>query len=103
MADIHVDDIGTVFQAYLRDGETARNVSTATTKTIKFEDAEGTVTEKTAAFLTDGTDGVITYTTVAGDLSVAGEWKWQGFVVLTDPAGTWHSAEKNFHVQENLS
>lgn len=101
MADPHVDDIGTVFQVYLRDGETAIDVSGATTKQIKFEDAEGTVTTQTAAFLTDGTDGVITYTTVADDLSVAGKWKIQGFVVLA--GGTWHSEVEVFHVQENLS
>ena len=103
MADPHVGDIGTVFKAYLRDGEAAVDVSSATTKQIKFKDPDGTVTAHTAAFTANsGTDGVITYTTAdATILATDGRWEWQGYVVLS--SGTWHSEIQVFHVLPNLS
>ena len=40
----------------------------------------GTISTKTATFVSDGTDGKIHYTTVAGDLDETGMWKIQARV-----------------------
>lgn len=99
--EIHVDDIGTVFTVTLKESGSAVNVSTATTKTIKFKDPSGTASSKTADFTTDGSDGKIYYTTVADDLDEAGMWEIQAYVVM--PTGTWSSSTKKFRVYPNLS
>lgn len=98
--EIHVDDIGTLFTITLKDGEDPVNISSASVKVIVFVSPNGGRTEKTADFLTDGTDGKIKYTTIAGDLSVSGLWKLQARVVV--PAGTWHSDVYNFMVHPNI-
>ena len=64
---VHNGDVGTVFRLTITDTDgTAIDVSTATTKYIYFQDPAGTKTQQTAAFYTDGTDGKIQYTTIAG-------------------------------------
>ena len=84
---LHVGDFGTQFILTIKklvDGApTVVDVSGATTKKILFRDSEGTITEHTASFLTDGTDGKITYTTVTGDISISGSLEYRGFVVLS--------------------
>jgi hypothetical protein len=98
--EIHVDDVGTVFTVTLKESGSAVNVSTATTKQIKFKNPAGTSATKTADFTTDGSDGKITYTTVAEDIDSAGVWIIQARIVM--PTGTWSSNTKEFRVYPNL-
>jgi hypothetical protein len=98
--EIHLGDIGTVFEITLKDCDTPVNVSTATTKQIIFQKPDKTNLTKTATFSTDGSDGKIRYVTVASDLSVKGTWKIQAKVVM--PSGTWSSNIETFKVYENL-
>jgi hypothetical protein len=97
--EIHLNDIGTVFEATIMDGDDVVNVSTATTKQLIFR-GNGSSKTKTATFTTDGTDGKIRYVTVTGDLDWAGQWEWQAYVVM--PTGAWHSDTAQFIVYENL-
>lgn len=99
--EIHVGDIGTVFEVTVQESGTALNISTATVKQILLEPPSGTMLTKTAAFVTDGTDGKISYTTILGDLSEAGQWLLQ--VYLEMPTGKWHSDTQRFQVYGNLS
>lgn len=101
MSDIHVGDIGTVFEATIIDQTGAIvNVSSASTKQLWFGKPDGSVLQKPALFSTDGTDGKIRYMTVGGDLSSPGVWTLQGYVVM--PAGTWHSDTVQLKVAGNL-
>jgi len=83
MAELHLNDIGTVIRVRIIDEATdaALDVSDATTKQIIFKKPDNVSVTKTAVFTTDGSDGYIQYVTVADDLDVAGTWKVQGKVV----------------------
>ena len=101
MAEIHKGDIGTIFLLTLRDGGTAVDVQSATsTKNIIFKKPSGEVVTKTALFGSDGQDGKIKYTSVAGDLNEVGYWEMQAEVVIT--AGTFKSEIEGFLVKRNL-
>lgn len=99
--EIHKDDIGTVFTLTVKDGSTVVNVASASSKVIKFRKQSGTILSKTAEFVTDGTDGKIKYTTIAGDLDESGPWTFQA--VLTFASGTWSSDIHKFTVHANLA
>ena len=59
-------------------------------KQMLFKAKQGEVKVKEASFKTDGKDGTLLYTTVAGDLDVPGDWGMQ--IALVMPAGTLVSA-----------
>lgn len=115
--EIHLGDIGTEFVVEIVEctGEdangdpiyTAVDVSTNTSLNIYFKKPDGTVLTKTAGFASvdsgatnDGTDGKISYYSVAGDLDVLGKWYIQGKVTL--PSGAWSSAIGSFKVKSNI-
>lgn len=103
--EIHKGDIGTIFRITLMDGEVIMDVSSATSMSIKFSKPKATPTAvaevvvKTAVFETDGTDGVIQYATILGDLDTLGKWGIQGYVEL--PAWQGHSDKGTFKVFDN--
>ena len=108
--EIHVGDIGTVFEVTLKDeGNSPEivDISTATVKELIFRAPNGTVTTHAAAFTTDGTDGKLQYTTIsASDLSISGDWRIQVHIVLGSASphdAEWHSDIDNFACHENLS
>ncbi len=101
-AEIHKDDIGTDFQISVKDGGTAVDLSTATTKDIIFGKPDGTGITHAASFLTPpGSDGVLRYKSVAGDLTPAGIWTLQASVVIPS-SGTWKSDVHSFRVHDNV-
>lgn len=98
----HVGDVGLVLKATVKDEtETVVSIASATVLTIKLEDPFGVTTSKTAALLTDGTDGILKYATLAADLHTAGTWKAQGYVEMT--GRKFHTSKKVFTVEENLT
>lgn len=98
--EIRVGDVGTVFSLTISDGSAAVDISSATTKQILFQKPDGTKLTKDANFATDGSDGIITYAAIAGDLDSAGYWQIQAYIVM--PAGTWKSDINRFLVHSNL-
>jgi len=99
--EIRVGDIGTKFQVTIKDGASVVDISSATsTKQIILKKPDGTKLTNSATFSSDGTNGVMYYTTVDGDLDVAGIWKLQGKVVIT--AGTFSTDIYSFKVHRNL-
>jgi GDSL-like Lipase/Acylhydrolase family len=99
--DMHAGDVGRPLnlQLFEDDGTTPLNVSTATV-IFSLYDPTGNVSTRTAAFITDGTDGKVGYLTVANDLTV-GNWQIQATATFTD--GTvWHSDRYGFRVNSNL-
>lgn len=98
--EIHVGDIGTRFIVTVKDGDDIIDISSATTKNLIFRKPDGTLLTKAASFYTDGTDGILTYSTVSGDLEDDGFWKLQGYLVIT--GGTWYTDIHDFNVHRNL-
>ena len=98
---VHVGDIGTIFRLTIvdEDGD-AIDVSGATTKKIYFEKPDRTKIVRTATFYTDGSDGIIQYAVVDGDLNKSGDWQVQGWVDLAD--GEFFSALGEFTVRETI-
>ena len=99
--EIHKNDVGTLFKITIKneDNEVV-DISSATVKKIILRSSIGIAKEFTADFLTDGTDGIITYITIDGNLNVIGEWQMQAFVTIS--SGSWNSDITNFTVYDNL-
>lgn len=101
-AEIHVDDIGTSFRVTMKDEDgVVVDISTATSLLIWFAKADGSTMEKTATLVNSGTDGLMEYVTVDGDLDQAGPWKIQGVVGFADDS-VFHSDITKFKVFANL-
>jgi hypothetical protein len=113
-AQVHVGDIGTVFYAIVRDeGNAYVDISGATTRQMIFRKPDQSTVTKTAPYVTTylGVDpdiiagvvgkAVMQYTTVTSDISAAGAWTVQGYVVIG--AGQWHTDNYTFAVDANLA
>jgi len=99
--DTHIGNIGTDFQVTITDcNGTAIDISDADTMNIIFKKPSGATLTKTAIFVTDGSDGVVRYLTVDGDIDEIGTWKIQASIIT--PAGQWTSNYKSFKVHRNL-
>ena len=80
------NDYGQVAQVTIIDTDTdaAADISGySTTIQMVFTAPDGTETEKTATFVTDGTDGVIQYTIENGLIDASGKWAVRGRVAGT--------------------
>ncbi len=102
---IQVGDIGTVFEFPITDDSGILDLTSATVKQIKFRKPKaGTLPAetvvKTASFVTNGSDGLLKYTTVADDIDRKGTWSVQAYVEIPDWKG--HSNKKIFIVEDNL-
>lgn len=97
----YVNDVGTVFEATIMDAGAVVNIAAATTLQLWFRRPDGRVLKKTAVLSTNGTDGKMRYTTVANDLTQAGNWNWQPYVVLGTT--TVHGNIQAFMVNGNLA
>ena len=79
--NIVVGDYGQVMKLIFKDVDTdaAADISGySTLQQFVFTDPSGTKTAKTAAFDSDGTDGIIKYTLDASFIDAAGIWKARG-------------------------
>ena len=99
--EIHKNDIGTVFKVTIKDGSSSVDISTSTTKQLIFKKPSGQKLEANASYYTDGSDGIITYTTVDGDLNEEGMWKIQGKIILSG-GNTFNTDLTSFKVHRNL-
>ncbi len=100
MKTFMLGDYGAALRLRVTDDGEAVDLSLATVKRIKLRKPDGVVVTKDAEFTNDGTDGNMQYTLVAGDLDVAGRWRWQGY--LAGVSGfTGHTSEgKPFEVKQ---
>lgn len=90
--EISIDDLGTTFQATIKEGTAIVNLATATAVEIRFTSPGGIKTTKTASLATDGTDGVIEYTRLAGDITRKGRWSYIGIATFS-ATEKYHSVE----------
>ena len=77
-----------------------KDISYATTKELIFQKPSGTIVTKNATFFTDGTDGIIYYNTVSGDLDEEGIWHLQARVAAINDDKK--SDVAHFRVRDNL-
>ena len=82
-SEIHYGDIGVNFNITVMNGSVPLDVSNADNIYIILQKPDGSDLTKTASVVTDGTDGNIKYTTIAGDLDQIGTWQIQAKVDFT--------------------
>lgn len=97
---IHLGDIGTSIRIRVQEDNVDIDISTATSMKIFLKKPGGTTTTKTAVFVTDGTDALMHYISVSGDIDEIGTWKAQGWVRL--PQGDFYTQIASFKVNRNL-
>lgn len=78
--EIHVNDIGTQIKVTVKDGVNVVDLSSASSIKIILHPPSGSNLEKTGSLFTDGTDGIVYYNTISGDINQVGKWKLQVFV-----------------------
>ena len=99
--EIRQNDIGTEIQVCLEDcGGNVLDISAATTKQIIFKKPSGSLLTKTASFLTNGSDGKLSYISQDGDFDEIGTWKIQASIKIDSKI--WKSSFKSFKVHRNL-
>jgi len=99
--EIHIADVGTVFEVTLLDGTLIVPINAASIMQIIFTKPDDTKVINVASHSTDGTDGKMRYTIVLDtELDQSGTWKIQGNVEL--PNGRWSTDIDKFKVYENL-
>jgi len=99
--EIHIADIGTIFELTLMDDTVVVDISSASLMEIIFVKPDKAKVINTAVLTGDGTDGKMQYViAVDTELDQKGGWKIQGRVVL--PSGTWSTDIDKFKVYENL-
>lgn len=98
---IFVGDVGTIFRGTFKEDGTAIDISTATTRQIIFEKPDGLKVTKTATFFSDGTDGILQYVSVANDINIGGDWRLQGYIVMTGFTG--YSDIVDFKIYDTLT
>lgn len=99
-SQIHVGDIGTKLIMTVKDDGEVVDISDATTLTVIIKKPDGQSYTKTGLIYTDGTDGNMYYTAVDGDFNVAGNYKIQGIVTLSN--GTFYTSISTFKVYCNI-
>jgi hypothetical protein len=102
---IHQGDVGTVIELLILQAgtNTPEDVSDATTITVRVETKGGTVTEHVGSFVTDGADGLIKFTSVAGTFGVAGEAKIQGYLENAGGTKKHHTTEYTVVVHDVIA
>lgn len=98
--EVHLNDIGTEFRILIKDGDEIVDLSTATIINIIFRKPDGQINTVIADFYTDGTDGLIKYNAISGDLDQSGVYKIQAYVEVG--AGNYSSSIGQFRVHCNL-
>ncbi len=99
--EVHVGDIGTIMETTIKNDNVPVDISSAITKNILLKNPSGTLLTRPGVFITDGTDGGLKYTAIAGDLDESGVWQIQAYIVIS--TGEWHSDIKNMSVFPNLT
>ena len=99
--DIHINDVGTTFLVTIVDNDIPVDLSSGSSNLMLFLKPDGTFISRPAVFNTNGTDGVIKYTTVDGDLDQQGYWSLGA--VVTTSSGKWTATAVQFMVRSTFS
>ena len=100
MTEYGLDDIGNILVLTVLEDDVAKDLSAATVKEYFIKKPNEIVSKVTAAFNTDGIDGKLTYTFIAGDLDIIGQYEVQ--IAITSPTWTGKSSSYHFLVRDTL-
>lgn len=103
LGEFTVGDIGATIKLTVEEGGVALDISSASSvKKFRLRKPESNnVIEVDASFDTDGTDGVLKWTTtLASDLDEAGEWKVQPYLEMSIWSG--HTLHETFVVNPKI-
>ena len=92
--------VGHEFLILITESGVAKDISSATAKTIKIKRPDGTVLSVSGDFLTTGADGYLRYLTIASDLHISGTYYVQAYLEL--PTWQGHSKITTFEVFDPL-
>ena len=100
-SEIHVNDIGTIFEPTVRDEQDAIvDLGSATVRVLHFRKPSGVLVTKSTTLTTDGSDGKMRYVSLENDLDMAGIWRVEGYIET--PTGEWTTNQHRFRVYPNL-
>ncbi len=71
------NDVGVILRGTVKEGGTPLDVSAATLLELLLTPPRGEPRTRAVVFFTDGSDGIVDYVTVGGDLNVVGTWQVQ--------------------------
>lgn len=81
METINLNDEGTQIIGRIKDHTGAiYPISTATVKNFIFRKPNGSTITRECSFLTNGTDGIMIYTTLSGDIDQIGRWEIKAYI-----------------------
>lgn len=98
--NIQVGAKNLMLELEIREGYEISDISTATVKNILIERPDDTIITKTGIFSTDGKDGLLYCRTTTGDISLAGIYNVQAYLVMPDFEG--YSTPVSFTAYANL-
>lgn len=108
--ELHLGDVGTSIEILINECvngvTTIVDLSTASLINIRFRKFDGTILDVIGSVYQggengNGTDGIVQYITVPGDIDVLGKWSMQ--VKITFPTGEFNSSiDKTIKVIDNL-
>lgn len=98
-SEIHALDYGTELRITVKEDDVAVDISAATNTEFLIRKPDGTLLTVAADFYTDGTDGILTYTTVEGDTDIVGIYKFQARITL---GGVFSTSWATFKVHCNV-
>ena len=108
MAEIHVEDYGTLIKFAVKDANgIALDVSLADSMIARFERPDKTTFEDALEFETTGVDGLLAWKSAQGEVIQEGSWRAQ--VIITFPDGIvpedskFHSSIVKFKVVANIA
>lgn len=93
---VHLGDVGTIIRVTVTEDGSAVDLSTATGIQLRFRAPDGTVTNYTASFTTNGSDGVLQYALTADDIDQVGLWEVRPYFTLGTFTG--HTSAVTFTV-----
>ena len=101
-AEVHVGDIGTVFQTNVKDQDgNVIDCSACDLMQIIFVKPNGFKLIKPMIFVNTGSDGQLQYIAVSGDLDTVGVWRRQTYIHFPN-GNDWYTDIASFMVQPNL-
>lgn len=83
METIVLNDAGTDLRVTVKDAGVVVNISTATDLKVILRKPGGDEVEYSAALYTDGTDGILHYQLLLGDITTVGIWSYRGKVTFS--------------------
>jgi hypothetical protein len=98
-SEIHALDYGTELRITVKDDGVVVDISAATVTDFLIRKPDGSLLTVAADFYTDGTDGVLTYTTVEGDTDTVGLYKFQAKITL---GGVFYTSWATFKANCNV-